>query len=265
MDRNRRTIMWLICALAVGVCTAGYSQAICLFGGDVLSDDPNEPAPAKEDPNIIWDPAEHLVPYWDSISLTSRIYNPAREPDRDPDNLDRSISISAEADIVNTEGLIGLSSLPADVLVLDQDGDVFYRSEAPSFFTRFYSRPDYRSSLGPDGTRVLELQPYHLVVALPIDTDLEQYPLFLSQVEWSTYALVTDKVETVDVPFKETDDWFELTPGLELLVEKAVAEEAKYEYTIKARYDRDTVSYPPRGTVFVNEHQPLAEKVVLEM
>ncbi len=262
---NRQTTLWLICALALGVCTAGYGQAIYLFAGDVLPGDPNEPAPAKEDPNAVWDPAEHLVPYWDSISLTSRIYNPSREPDRDPNDLDRSIAISGEVDIVDTNGLIGFSWSTADVLVLDQDGDVFYRSEVRPSLTRSYHPPDYRSSLGPDGTRVLELQPYHLVVAIPIDPSLEQYPLFLSQVEWSTAALVTDTVETADVPFKKTDDWFELTPGLELLIEKAVAEGIAYEYTIKARYDADTVSYLTRGNIFVNERQPLAEKIVSEM
>lgn len=265
MSGNKRRIMWLICALALAVCTAGYGQAIYLFGGDVLPGDPNEPAPAKEDPNVAWDPAEHLVPYWDSISLTSRTYNWARQPDRDPNALDRSISISAEADIVDTEGLIGLSSLPADVLVLDEDGDVFYRSEARPSFTRFYRPPDYGPTLGIGGALSSELRPYRLSVSIPIDPSLEQYPLFLTQVQWSTYVLVTDKVKTVDVPFKKTDDWFELTPGLELLVEKAVAEGTKYEYTIKARYDRDTISYVAGGTIFVHEHQPPAEKIVLEM
>lgn len=265
MSGNKQTIMWLICALALGVCTAGYGQTIYLFGGDALPGDPNAPAPAEEDPNLVWDPAEHFVPYWDSISLTSRIYNPAREPDRDPNALDRSITISGEVDIVDTNGLIGFSWSTADVLVLDQDGDVFYRSEAPPFFTRFYRPLDYGPTFGAGGALSFELRPYHLGVSIPIDPNLEQYPLFLSQVEWSTYALVTDKVETADIPFKKTEDWFELTPGLELLIEKAVAEETKYEYTLKARYDRDTVSYVAGGTVFVSEHQPLAEKVVLEM
>ena len=265
MSGNRQAITWFICALAFGVCTAGYGQAIYLFGGDVLSGDPNEPAVAKEDPNAVWDPAEHLVPYWDSVAFRSRTYNWARQPDRDPNVLDRTITISGELDIVDPNGLIGLHWSTVDILVLDQDGDLFHRRGVLPSFTRLYQPPDYRPSFEPDGTRVLELRPYNLVVAIPIDTDLEQYPLFFSQVEWSTYALVTDRVETVDVPFKKTDDWFELTPGLELLVEKAVAEGTQYEYTIKARYDADTVSYLQRGNIFVSEHQPLADKIVLEM
>ena len=265
MSGNKRRIMWLICALALGVCTAGYGQAIYLFGGDVLSGDPNEPATAKEDPNLVWDPAEHFVPYWDSVSLTNRTYNWARQPDRDPNVLDRSIAISAEAEIVDTNGLLGLSLLPADVLVLDRDGGVFYRSEASPSFTRFYHPPGHGPSFRPGGALFYELQPYHLGVTIPIDTKVEQCPTFLSQVQWSTYALVTDEVETVDVPFEETDDWFELTPGLELLIEKAVAEGTKYQYTVKARYDTNAVSYPPRTTVFVHKYRPLAEKILLEM
>lgn len=267
MNRKKRTVTSGVCALIMGMCAIGYGQAIYLFGADVLPDDPNDPASVKgEDPNNVWEPAEHLSPRWMSVSLTSQIYNPAQYPDRDPHALDRSIYIRAEAEIIDTNGLVGFSTWPSEVFVLDQDGDVYYQMDRDRHFSRRYSAPTHHPRFGPGGISGEELRPYSMSVTIPIDPNAEVYPLFFSQVDWLTHVLVTQRIITVDIPFEETLDWFELTPGLELLVEKATAEGTKYAYTIKARYNRDSVSYSPGSMSFHRwADDPLPQRIVMDM
>jgi hypothetical protein len=65
----------------------------------------------------------------------------------------------------------------------------------------------------------------------------------LSRLEWSMAALLSDAFEAVDIPFAATDDWIELVPGLEVLVEEASVSEGRYTYRMKIRYERSRVSY----------------------
>jgi hypothetical protein len=89
------------------------------------------------------------------------------------------------------------------------------------------------------------------------------YPDVLSRVEWSMNVLLAEQVKTVDVPFKASDTWVELTPGMEIMVEQATVEQGKYQYRIKTRYDRTKVDNLVSGSVHLwRDEQPPAAAVL---
>ncbi len=264
MDRSTRNRVWgLIGALVLGAGSIGFSQDIYLFGGETIAGDPNEVAPA--DVNVPWDPAQHLTPSWSSVSLTSRLYNPIKNPQRDPNALDRSLSISGDVAVADPNGLIGLTLFATGVLALDQDGKEFYRSvdtnRAP--FRTMYDAPRTMRKLVGPGQWESELQPYHFSVNANLDPN-DTYPLFLSRLEWSMYALVADKFESADMAFQVTADWVELVPGLKVLVEKATVDGTRYEYQVKSQYDLRKISYL-RPLPSLSSSGALPERMVLEM
>jgi hypothetical protein len=162
MDRSTRNKVWgLICGVVLCAGSVGSGQDIYLFGGETIAGDPNEPAPV--DVNVPWDPAQHLTPSWNYVSLTSRVYNPVKNPQRDPNMLDRSVSISGDVEVVDPNGLIGLTIFPAAVLTLDQDGQEFYRSPDTGRipFRSMYDAPRTLRKPTGAGQWVAELQPYH--------------------------------------------------------------------------------------------------------
>jgi hypothetical protein len=264
MDRSTRNKVWgLMGALILCAGSAGLGQDIYLFGGEVVDGDPNEPSPP--DVNVPWDPAQHLSASWDSVSLTSRVYNPAKYPGQDPNALNRSLSISGGMEVTDSNGLVGLTAFPVAVLALDQDGNEFYRSADPGplAFSRMYELP--RSIGGPASLAGLlpELSPYHFSVSTTLGPN-DVYPILLSRLEWSLYALVADQLEVADLPFKTTADWVELIPGLKVLVEKATVSGTQYEYQVKSQYDLRKVSYMqpmPRRAADAT----LPERMVIEM
>lgn len=226
--------------------------------------EPSEPAPAPEaDANEPWNPLEHLAANWDSVFLTSRLYNPETRPDMDPQE-DRSLSVSSEIAVIDPYGLIGLSTMPASLVVLDQDGVEIVNEEGSPVPSRLYRAPrTMRRYIGP-GQRVEEIGPYHLSLGIPIDPN-RGYPVSLSRVEWSMYALITNEVNEVDVPFAPTEEWVELVPGLEILVEEASVAEGTYSYRIKAQYNHAKVSYFGAHSIHVWRDEAPPETVVLEM
>jgi hypothetical protein len=261
MNKSTHNKVWrLVGALVLCAGSVGLGQDIYLFGGETIAGDPNEPAPA--DVNVPWDPAGHLSAYWDSVSLASRLYNPIRNLTRHgPIAPDRSLSVVGVIEVTDSNGLIGLTTFPADVLALDQDGKEFYRYDGSPFMRMYQTPRTLRVPIGRPGPA--GLQPYSFSIGTTLDPNAA-YPVLLSRLEWSLYALAADKFETVDLPFQTTADWVELVPGLKVLVEKAAVNGTRYEYQVKSQYDVRKVSYlqpMPRRT----DAEVLPEKLVLEM
>ncbi len=229
---KRKTIVWLVCALVVGVWPGLCERAV--WGAD--------------DPNTPWDPAEHLAAHWESVYVTARLYNPLENPDRDPNTPERSLTVSGRIDVTDVNGLVGLTTTTTAVVALDSEGKPIGDTpdnDPPTFF-RVYTSPRYIRRPDPSGEWISELQPHHFSVSLPTSSK-DGYPFLISRLEWSHYALVAQEYKDVEVPFEVTPDWIELVPGLEILVEQAVSEGNSYAYRIRFRYDTDTISFAVGG------------------
>ena len=199
---------------------------------------------AQADPTNVWVPAENIAATWESVTLMSKLYNPAAQ--RAGTVPERSLSLAARVDVIDVNGLLGFDSTARGALVLDEKPSVVYSQAVPSRYCRFYWPLRYTKTMPTPGQWVSQLQPYNLTVDIPLDPN-RPYPVLLSRVEWSMYALVNTEAKTVDVPFSLNADWLTLTPGLEIKVEQATAESGKYQYRLATRYSRSKVLWAASG------------------
>ena len=79
-------------------------------------------------------------------------------------------------------------------------------------------------------------------MSIPFDAN-HPYPLLLSKVEWSMYALASTNIKTVDVPFRPTTDWLTLAPDLQIKVDSITADSGKYLYQISTKYSHSKVMW----------------------
>jgi hypothetical protein len=219
--------------------------------------DPNAAVPsAGEDPNRTWDPAEHLVAHWESVSvnMTSLLYNPARRRDTAPEGPEWAMAVMGTIDIIDSTGLIGWSPTPTSVRAFDQDGNLVSSTVASAAPIRWYQQPS--TLRGPT--------PNLFTLRLPMEPDAI-YPDMLGQVAWTLDVLVAEEYETVDLPFEPSADWVELTPGMEAMIEQAVAEEGRYQYRLKLRYDSTEVANLAAGTVSLWRDGALPAAAIVEV
>lgn len=261
--RKTSVISLIVVALGVGV-AAQPAQGMY---GDILvmaTAEPNNPAapvsPPQADPTNVWVPAENVVATWESLTAMSKLYNPAAQ--HAGAATERSLSLSARVDVIDVNGLIGFDSTERGILVLDEKPRVFHSKAPPERYCHFYWPLRYIKKMPTPGQWVSELQPYHFTVDMPIDPN-RPYPLVLSRVEWSMYALVNTQTKTVDVPFSPAADWVTLAPGLEIKVEQATAEPGKYQYRLATQYSRSKVLWGATGAaVSIWTHEPTPEVIV---
>jgi hypothetical protein len=198
---------------------------------------------AQGDVNDLWDPAAHFEPFWESVEVSARVYNPAESSESDP-NTQRQLTISAGARILDKTGLIGVNTSPGDVVAVDQDGTEIYDAEDGLSGSRWYRYVEnIRRMVGPSEWA----DEFGFSLSVPMDPD-RGYPESLSRVEWTMGALVADAFEVVDVPFEPNEAWIELMPGLEIMVAEASVEEGRYSYRIEAIYDPNVVEYRAGST-----------------
>lgn len=270
--RSRSFISLLLVVLCGSVVATG--QTARLVHGDILigsagePNDPNVSAPAPvADPNQPpWDPNTHLIAVWESVSasLASTLYNPAVKPEQKPEVLKRSLTIAGHVQVTDSNNLIGFCWTATGVLALDQNAKVVCNKPEENRGGRFYWTPTYFKKLQA-GAWVSEIQPYPMT-GLDVTPDAGvPYPSTLSRVEWSMYALVAKTYKTVDVPLRASDQWIELAPNLEILVEKVTVEAGKYDYRIKCRYDGSKVSYVPGGATHLWPDETPPEVIVTKI
>jgi hypothetical protein len=166
--------------------------------------------------------------------------------------------------VIDPNGLIGVVERPVGLVVLDQDGVEVAIDQNGWMLSRRYQAPRTMMRSVGFGQLVEELRPYQISLGIPVDPN-RGYPVSLSRVEWSMYALITNEVNEVDVPFAPTEEWMELVPGLEILVEEASVAEGSYSYTIKAKYNRTQVDYPGGSSIRVQADETPPETIVLGM
>ncbi len=130
---------------------------------------------------------------------------------------------------------------------------------------RWYQQPpSMRLPAGLSDELASRLRSYHFSLSLPVAPADVVYPEMLSRVEWSMYALLAKELKTVDIPFAAGDTWVELAPGMEVLMEQAVAEENRYEYRVKVKYDKAKADFLMGGSVHLWRDEAPPAAVVLE-
>jgi hypothetical protein len=228
---------------------------LCLCGGPIA-------AAGEPDANTPWDPADHLAAYWTTVSLSSSIQNPNKlviDPCAlQPLEYRRSLSIGGDVEVIDSNSLIGLSTTASHVVALDENGreiPVSSSSVPPRWYQAVRSFPSV--------SRLGGFRPFHWSVSIPRDPNAG-YPQLLSRLDWSMYALVATSYEVVDIPFKVTEDWVQVVPGLEILVEQADAQGAEYQYRIQARYDAGKVSFHSGGSMLMWDGDELPERMHIE-
>jgi len=266
----RRTSIISLIVVALGAALAAAGEPAPWNYGDIFitaagePNDPNgqTPAPAPGSDQV-WDPAAHFVATWESLTSMSKLYNPggpsgAKFPER-------SLSVAARVDVIDVNGVIGFDRSERAVLVLDEKGrEVYSGKPIPSHYCHFYWSLQYVKKMVA-GQWVSELQPYNVAVEMPMDPN-RPYPLVLSKVEWSMYALIPGETKTVDVPFRPTVDWVTLTPGLEIKVENITAENGKYDYRLSMRYSRSKVVWGTGGgAIALWTQDPTPEVIVTKL
>lgn len=194
--------------------------------------------PAQETP----DAAEAFAPYWRSVTLQSQLYNPVEEPNRDP-NAETTLQISGGVRILDDTALVGIDRRANAIVAFDQDGVEIYASAAEPPISRSYETIAEATRFGLLTERGNEIS---FGVSIPLDPE-SGYPSALSRVEWSMNVMMADELMTVDVPFEPNETWVELVPGLEILVDDAVAEEGRYSYHLQAIYDPNLASFSTSG------------------
>ncbi len=259
--RSGILIISIVVALCVRVTEA--EQPAQVPPGDILivaSGEPNIPLPpAGADPNETWDPVEHLTADWESIAvnMTSRIRNPAFSRSAQVEGPQWSLSMMGMVYLLtDNSGLVGWSWIPTSVLALDREGRAVASSTTNSQMVRWYTKPASRRP-GVRAQNTISLN-------LPIDPNAA-YPDLLGRVEWTMNVLLAEEVTTVEVPFQASEVWVELTPGMEILVERAIVDEGMYQYRIKIRHEATRVDYLIGGSIHLWGDDALPTAALVKM
>ncbi len=185
--------------------------------------------------------SEHLSPGWRFMELTSVGFNPDK-PEYGSAPI-RSIVFRGEIDIVDPNGLIGLSPVAVNVSAFDEGGKSI-SVEDKSQSTPCYVPPRYTTTLSvPTGETRVEIQPHDFKIDLHVDY-AAPFPASLSRIEWSMDVLLSYSFQTVDLPFAPSEAAVEAAPCLEILIKKATAKSGSYSYSAQAKYDRKEISLP---------------------
>ncbi len=270
--------------VALCACLTAAEQPVQSFPGDIIMmavDGPNAPSRPVPPPGQAaaepWNPGQHLLATWESIATvrTHRIYNPALQPPREPEGPGWSLSLAGRVNVIDNTGLIGFSTAPVAALALDQDAGVVFSELTDSRQDRLYQAPRQVRKPTGNGEWTSEIQPYRFSVNLPVGPGTT-YPQVLGTLEWSLHALVADQFTTVDIPFQAGATWVPLVPGLEILVEQAIAQSAQpasraqvgdglYQYLLLARQDSSEVSYMLPGTLHLPAGQTPPRVIVVDL
>ncbi|MEN6333828.1 MAG: hypothetical protein ABFE01_06165, partial [Phycisphaerales bacterium] len=263
----RSSVPLFLIGAVLCACAAAAEQPAQFSPGDILiaaSGDPNEVVPpAGSDPNKTWDPAKHLVADWESISVTmsSQIYNPARQPDGASQGPQWSLSVRGILDITDSSGLIGWSTTPASVKAYDQSGQEVASAAPSSSPVRWYQQP---TSWSVPESFPSSMRANRFSLNLPVGPGV-QYPDMFSRIEWAMNLVAADETKTFDVPFKAGETWVELTAGLEVLVEQATSQGGKYQYRIKTRFDPAKFDFLLGNSITLWQDQTLPPAAILKM
>lgn len=207
-----------------------FVVVLCLCGV-LMAAEPND-VPGS-DANDVWVAAEHLLPGWQYMELTTRHYNP-EDWRWASDSLSPRVVFHGQVEVADPNGLIGLCTVPRDILVLDEEGRTINTALTAGGPVVYEPLRFATIAWVPTGDISFSAIPYEFSIDMSL---YPPYPLAFAKIQWSMDVLLSDFVEAIDIPFASTTDWIELTPGLEVLVVEAVHQGDTFRYTIQTRYD----------------------------
>ncbi len=198
-------------------------------GASECAGDPNEAE---------WDVTDRFAFVWDSVEVSSQIFNPSYTGRRDLYECQRKLVIVGKVHILDSNDLVGMQVNDPTVLqVIGSDGNDVAWTPPPIRPPRQYQELKYEwvlaQRLPPEPESVL--QPYDVSVSFCVDPNhkpLSSLPLL----QWHASALYAEDVIEVDVPFAASDDWLEVAPGVQIRVTKATVECCDYVYWTEVKH-----------------------------
>jgi hypothetical protein len=222
-------------------------------------------ANAKDNPKLgggiplrTLDLSHYFDVFWESIQRSSTVYNPAGNAPHGRDQ--RRLSINAKIHLLTTKNLIGVSPQAVVSRLADDQGNELTVPQTGQATSRQYQPWCQDVKFIPGGQQRTELRPYHLSIIIDTDAIGDLPPLF-GRVEGHFQALFARSYEEIDVPYKKSDEWIELEPGLSIRIAEAFSENGQYRYRIETKDDRE---HHLRFMGFLDELRQLPERVLME-
>ncbi len=217
---------------------------------------------AQVDVNTPWDPNTHLAAYPEGMAQ-ARHFDYSADPELPWTPSSRvTLELSGAVDVIDPNGLIGLGPDIMGVQVQDELGQpVYVHSDHDWSRGISYWPVTYTSTMwvDMDGTteKIWSIVPYEFNVKMVLGAE-NDYPLMLSRVQWSMHALLSDAITVVDLPFAASEDWVELAPGLDILIEQVSVAENQYEHRSSIVFDPNRIAYPRKASFHYDSDEGLA-------
>ena len=196
------------------------------------------------DPNAIgWNVEDRFAFVWDSVEVSTQVFNPSYTGQRDLYECGRSITVVGKVHVLDANDLVGMQVVDPDILqVVDSDGNSVAWTPLPWDPLRQYQELKYEYPMSRDtfGMPQAVLQPYDVLISFCVDPNQKAIRA-LSLFEWCAYAVYAEDVIEVDVPFEASDDWVKAAPGLQIRVTKATIECCDYTYWTEVKHPGGTV------------------------
>lgn len=205
------------------------------------------------DPNEIgWDVTDRFAFVWDSVEVSSQVFNPSYTGVRDLYECQRRLTVVGKIHVLDSNDLVGMQVNDPTVLqVIGSDGNDVTWTPLPLCPLRQYQELEYTWPVPqepPYRATNPVLQPYDVSVSFcvnPSQRPLSSVSLFqsssLSLFQWCASALYAEDVIEVDVPFAASDDWLEVAPGVQIRVTKATVECCDYAYWTTVKHPGGSV------------------------
>ncbi len=170
---------------------------------------------------VLWDSTASFAADWDSVAITRFSRNAAEYPENDPGERDIIITVSGKIEIRDANNLIALDARNSMLCqAIDDQGDGIMLRHVDSPFEPRHC------------WEILNTSPRPFSLHLQLDPS-QAIPTGVSQLDYYVYAFYAQPLTTFDIPFVPMADWMELWPGFRIIIETALSEDGRCEYTIK--------------------------------
>lgn len=203
---------------------------------------------------------------WESANLNLTRVNPAVGSGQDASR--QSLAVQGRIKIVDSGNVIAFDGGVLNVTrMLDENGtDISELAERPrggrgggggAWYRPLEYGNDYDHATR---TYVETLAPKQFAVALQLN---EALPARIALLEGEQAVLTAERIETVDLPYKVSEAFTEIAPGLAVRFTEAKGDAANFSYALMDRsaVDGDRKAYEFRGRV--DAESPLPARIVL--
>jgi len=171
--------------------------------------------PNVEPNDLRWDLAGNYEFRWTTVDLSTKVIKGDVA-----DSYERTLTISGELRIPETEGLVAFESERPWVLsVSDGNGNAVPSQFGQGLGGRWYENNVWPLNVGPQGVWG---SPFTLTLRLP-DNPKEPVPSSLAELVGYMYVLLADDVLFLDIPFDPNSGWHETeaAPDLQICIDPA--------------------------------------------